>query len=203
MRKQKSANKIILGVTGSLATGKSTVAGILKSYGAYVIDADVIAHKVIRPKGPVYNKLIALFGEGILNNDKTINRHKLAAVVFGDRKVLKKINSIMHPEIIRIMEEKIKKSRARVIVLDVPLLIEAGLIGAVDKLIVVKAGLKEQAARAAKYAGLSKAEAFKRIHFQMPLKKKISLADFVIDNTGTIEKTKKQLESIRRMLWRN
>lgn len=203
MKKQKSAKKIILGVTGGLACGKSTVAGLFSSYGAGVIDADVIAHKIIGPQGVIYKKIIALFGEGILNSDKTINRHKLAGAAFSGKKALKRLNMIMHPEVIRVVKERIKKSKAEVIVLDAPLLIEAGLTGLVDKLIVVRAGMKERISRSAKYAGLSKTEVYKRIHFQMPLKKKISLADFIIDNTGTIEKTKKQVKEIRRMLWRN
>lgn len=213
MKKQKNSKKIILGITGSLATGKSTVANIFRAYGATLIDADRIAHEVIKPQGAIYKKIVAFFGRGILGKRKTIDRQKLARIVFSDQKALKKLNHVMHPEIIRMIKERIKETDASIIVLDAPLLIEAGLGGLVDRLVVVKCNLGEQLSRLRdRHSGLSRSDALKVIHCQIPLKEKVSLADFVIDNSGTVDNTKRQVEKIyqnlllpklRRVLWRS
>jgi dephospho-CoA kinase len=203
MKGQKKPKKIILGLTGSFGSGKSSVAAILKSYGAKIIDADKISHGLIKPGGKIYKKIINTFGPGILGKDKRIDRAKLAKVVFNDKELLKSLNTIMHPEIIRIIKEKLKITASRVIVLDAPLLIESGLTKLVDKTVVVKINKKQQLGRIQKKYSLSKKDIIKRIRLQLPLSMKIRLADFIIDNSNTIEETKKQVAQIRRLLWKS
>jgi dephospho-CoA kinase len=124
-------------------------------------------------------------------------------IVFADKKLRNKLNNIIHPQVIRIIKRKISDFSRGVIVLDAPLLIEAGLMNLADKLIVVKINRKEQIKRLQAKTSLDKYQILKRINAQMAQGKKIRLADFIIDNSGTIKQTKKQAEEIRRMLWKN
>ena len=205
MRKQKaSKKKIILGLTGSFGSGKTTVAKILSSYGARIIDADRIAHEVIKPHSLAYKKIVAKFGSSILRKNKTVDRYKLARIVFDNKKLLKILNKIIHPVVTRIIKDRIRKVPAKVIVLDVPLLIESRLEKLADKLIVVKITRHKQIERILKKTSLCKTDILKRIRHQLPLPLKARLADFVIDNSGTINETRKQVEGvIRRILWKN
>ena len=203
MPKQKPLKKIVLGLTGGFGTGKTTVALFFKKAGAKVIDADELAHKCLaRGKAP-YKKIIRIFGKDILGKNREIDRKKLAGYVFGDRKKVKQLNNIIHPEVIKKIRNKIKQTKKGIIVLDVPLLVEAGLTQLVDKLIVVIAIRKNQVRRIQKRTHLPKREIIKRINLQIPLSRKARLADFVIDNNGTIEKTKKQVVKLWRELWKN
>jgi len=204
MKKQSHADKkIILGITGSFGSGKTTVARILASFGAKVIDADRIAHIVIRPGSRAYKKIISVFGKAILKKNKAIDRNKLGKIVFDNKPLLKKLNNIVHPEVIKAIRGNIRSCPQKVIILDVPLLIESGLVKLVDKFIVVTITKKKQLERLSMKTSLSEADILRRIKSQIPLRKKIELADFVIDNSGNVKKTKKQLEQIRRLLWRN
>ena len=194
---------MIIGVTGSFGSGKTTVARMFKSCGAKIIDADRLAHRLIRPKTKVYQKIIAAFGGGVLKRDKTIDRDKLAARVFNNRKLLSRLNNIVHPEVIRIIKGRIKNAEAGIIILDAPLLIEAGLGAWVDKLIVVEIAKRKQIERIQKRNHLNQKEISRRIGLQMPLKDKVRLADFVIDNNGTQKEARKQVDKIRRQLWKS
>ena len=202
-RQKRNKKRVILGITGTFGSGKSTVANMFKSFGAELIDADKIAHRIIRPGSGIYKKIIKAFSRSILKKNKSIDRKKIAKVVFKDKKLLQKLNRIIHPEVIRMIKNQIKASSRKIIVLDAPLLIETGLKGIVDKLIVVGIHKKKQIERALKKAKLSEADILKRIKAQIPLKDKIRLADFVIDNSGSIGKTRKQVVSIRRLVWKN
>ncbi len=187
---------MILGLTGSFGSGKSTVAGIFRSFGAKIVDADEIAHRLISRKGLVYKKILRVFGRGILNKDKDIERSKLATVVFNNPGLLGKLNKIMHPAIIKVMKGEAGASRAKIIVLDAPLLVEAGLAKSVDKIILVTVKKDTQIKRLQRKTGLSKEVILKRIRYQIPLKEKARLADFVIDNNGTLKNTKKQVTKL-------
>lgn len=203
MSRQKRSNKIILGVTGGFGSGKSTVSGILKTYGAELIDADKLAHSCIASQGKCYKRLIRAFGNKILKNDESIDRAKLGKIVFWNKRLLGRINNIIHPEVIKEIKKRIKRSKSGVIVLDVPLLIESGLKGLVDKLIVVKASRITQIRRALRKGALKKSDILKRINSQIPLRVKSRLADFVIDNSGSITKTRKQVADTWRSLGRS
>jgi len=187
---------MIIGITGSFGSGKTTVARMFKSFGVEVIDVDKIAHRIIKPRSKIYKKIISAFGKDILKNNKTIARHKLAQIVFNNKNLLKKINRIMHPEIIRMIKNRIKTSRSKLIILDTPLLIEAGLKDRVHKLIVVKVDRRHQIQRLLNKTSLTRAEILGRIKAQIPLRDKVRLADFVIDNSGTIDDTKRQVKKI-------
>jgi dephospho-CoA kinase len=204
MRRQRLAKKkIIIGLTGSFASGKSTVAGMFRSFGAGIIDADKISHSLIKPKTPSYKKIIKAFGGDISKASGAIDRRKLGSIVFKDKSLLNKLNRILHPEVISIINKRIKESRKKVVVVDAPLLIEAGLRKTVDKLIVVTITSKKQIERAKDKTGLSALEISRRIKSQISQNAKLSFANFIIDNSGTIKKTKEQAEQIRRLLWRN
>jgi len=205
MKRQKQNKKrIVIGITGSFGSGKTTVAGMLKSFGAYVIDADKLAHGCISRGNPAYERIIHTFGRGILKENRVINRKRLADVVFNNINLLIKLNNIIHPQVIRLIKDKINSSMAKVIVLDAPLLLEAGLKGLVDKLLVVKINRDAQIERIKNRMSLTKTDILKRIKSQIPLSQKLRLADFIIDNSGTIQETRKQVEQIkRRVLWKN
>jgi dephospho-CoA kinase len=195
--------RLVIGVTGGFGTGKSTVARILRSWGAKVVDADRIAHRLIQAGSPVYKRLVLAFGAGILKKDRQINRSALARIAFASPARLKRLNRIIHPEVIRMIKKEIKGSANKEIVLDAPLLIEAGLNRSADVLVVVKLARKKQIARLKKNTSLSRQDILKRIGVQMPLKNKVRMADFVIDNNGTIGQTRKQVQIMRRQLWKN
>jgi len=202
-RLKRNKKRIILGLTGSFGSGKTTVARIFKSFGAKIIDADRIAHSLIKPDTKIYKKITNTFGNDILNKDRSINRNKLANIVFNNKNLLKILNEIIHPEVAKIIKSKIKNSGSKIIILDAPLLIEAGLKNLVDKLIVVKIAKRKQIERIQHKIGLTKLDILKRIKSQISQNVKSRFANFVIDNSSTIEKTKKQAETIRRLLWKN
>ena len=187
-RQNPNKKSVILGITGGFGSGKTAVARIFSSFGAKLINADKIAHRVINPGSKAYKKIVATFGRGILKQDREVDRQKLAGIVFNNKNSLKRLNNIVHPEVIRIIKNEIKVSRAKVIVLDAPLLLEAGLEELVDKLIVIKITKDGQFKRIQNKTFLSKADILKRIASQIPLRVKARLADFVIDNSGTIKK---------------
>ncbi len=187
MKRPRRSKKLILGLTGSFGSGKTTVAGIFKSLGVKVIDADEIAHKIIKPDSQIYKKIINIFGRDILKNNKAIDRYKLGRIVFSDKNLLKKLNQVIHPEIIRTIKHKVKTSKPGLIILDAPLLVEAGLVNSVDKLIVVKLDIKKQVERLENKFSLKEEEILNRIKAQLPLRYKVRIADFVIDNSGTIQ----------------
>ncbi|MCX5708550.1 MAG: dephospho-CoA kinase [Candidatus Omnitrophica bacterium] len=203
MKKRKQNKKLIVGLTGSFGTGKSTVAGMLRTSATRVIDADRISHDLIKPHGKVYKNIIRLLGKGIAGKNGVINRRDLGKKVFSSRNYLVKFNKIMHPAIISKIQLRIKKAKEEVVILDAPLLFETGLVRIADKVVVVKASLDNQIRRVQKKSGLSKAEIILRIKSQIPLKEKLRLADFVIDNNGTVANTRKQAVLIRRSWWRS
>ncbi|MEW6101014.1 MAG: dephospho-CoA kinase [Candidatus Omnitrophota bacterium] len=204
MPKQSPAKKkVVIGLTGTFGCGKSTVAKIFKSHGATVIDADRLAHRVLRTDKEVYRKAVKAFGKSILSKDKNINRKKLGTIVFRKANYLKKLNKIIHPRVIKVIKEKLRKSANGLIVLDAPLLIEAGLENIVDKLVVVGCQRQAQIQRIQRKTLLCKKDILKRIKQQATFRMKKTYADFVIDNSGSVEETKKQVERIRRLLWKN
>ena len=164
---------MLIGVTGSIGTGKTTVARMFRRLGASVIDADRISHRFL---------------------DK-VDRKELAGFIFEDKKALNRLCRVIHPLVKREIASEIKKKKgARAIVLDAPLLIESGLHRKCDVLVVVKTGLETQIRRASKNLSIARADVKKRISRQAALSKKIALADFVIDNGGSLQSTGRQVK---------
>jgi len=178
---------ILVGLTGGVATGKTTVANLFKRCGAVVIDADQLAREVVRPGKPAWREIVRTFGRNILHSDRTINRHTLGAIVFHDKKKLRRLERIIHPRVAReqarLTKQAARKDPKAVVIYDVPLLFEAGIDKRVDKILVVLADRKTQINRLKKRNGLSPAEALRRIKSQMSLTEKIKRADYAIDGT--------------------
>lgn len=190
---------MIIGLTGGIASGKSTVSEMLKTRGIPVIDADLIAREVVEVGKKAYTEIVNAFGKEILNEDLTINRARLGSIVFQNEDKREKLNSIVHPEVRLEMKRRQKQlisEGAKAVVLDIPLLFESNLKHLVDKVIVVYTGEKNQLERLMKRNNFSKKEALSRINAQMPLKEKVKFADAVINNDGTLEETEQQLENI-------
>ncbi len=194
-----SAAMIVVGLTGGVATGKSTVAKMFKQCGAVVIDADELAHDVVKPGKPAWREIVKTFGKTVLNADSTLNRRELGAVVFRNQTKRRRLERIIHPRVAReqtrLTKQAARKDPHAVVIYDVPLLFEADIDKRVDRTIVVTADQKTQIARLKKRNGLSRAEAIRRIKSQMPLSKKIHLADIVIDGTRPRQDTVKAIRA--------
>ncbi|MDD5617505.1 MAG: dephospho-CoA kinase [Candidatus Omnitrophica bacterium] len=188
---------MVIGVTGGFCTGKSKVASLFGKFGAKVINLDKLAHNALKRGTKSFNKIVKAFGKDILVNN-SIERKLLAKKVFGSKRMLTKLNSIIHPVVIKEMKrqiDKLNKSRKAVVV-EAPLLFEAKLNDYFDYIIVVKANNQTQIKRAMKEKGLNRKDILKRIASQMPLARKIKMADCVIDNNGPVNNTYKQVRKI-------
>ncbi len=192
----------IIGVTGSFGTGKTTVARVFKKLGAHVIDADEIAHSLLKNNKKIIKKIVSEYGQEILNRNKEIDRRRLSVLVFNDRDRLSVLNNIIHPEAIAIIKSQIKRYLRRPIVIDAPLLIEVGLARLVDYLVVVKLNQGEQINRLQKKYKISKKAILKRVKMQLPLRLKIRQADFVINNNGSKAETEREVKKIWRQITR-
>jgi dephospho-CoA kinase len=195
--------KFILGITGTIGSGKSSVARMFKTKDALLIDADKLAHDSCKAGRPAYKRIAACFGKTVLKENKCIDRAKLAKAAFIDKAALNKLNGIVHKEVIAESLRLIKNSGKKFIILDAALLIEAGLRKMVDKLLVVKARRSQQILRSQKRLALSRAEVLRRMECQISQSEKLRLADFIIDNSGSIKQTRKQVSEIRRKLWKS
>jgi dephospho-CoA kinase len=202
-RRRKNKHRIVVGVTGSFGSGKTTVAKLLKGFGAEVIDADALAHEVIAAASPAYKKILSVFGNNVLNARKEIDRRRLSDFAFSKKRLLAALNRIVHPEVINRIRRHIRDSSASVVVVDAPLLIESGLYKDVDIVVVVKAKRGLQISRLKKRALVTRHQFAQRLRFQAPLRSKLRYADFIIDNSGTIRQTKQQVESLRRIVWKS
>ena len=181
------AAMILVGLTGGVATGKSTVAKMFRRCGAVVIDADQLARDVVQPGKPAWRDIVQTFGTGILNPDRTINRPALGSLIFSFPRKRRQLERIIHPRVAR-EQQRLTRQAARidpsaVVLYDVPLLFEAGIDTRVDKIVVVTADRDTQIARLNTRNGLSRSEALRRIRSQMPMNRKRRLADFVLDGT--------------------
>ncbi len=191
---------LLIGLTGGIASGKTTVSNMFVKLGAHLIDADVIARDVVKPDKPAWKEIVEAFGESVLDDKKEIIREKLAAVIFDAPEKRKQLEVITHPRIIeeenRRVNELRKNNKSGIIILDAALLIEAGHHNHVDKLIVVYLNKDTQIKRLRKRDSLSFADAEKRLNSQMPLDEKVKLADYVIDNNKSFDEVEKQVSEI-------
>ena len=187
----------IIGLTGGIACGKSTVSTELRAHGAAIIDADALAHELSQPHRPIYNAYVERFGSEIVAADGTLDRAAIARRVFADPAVRAEVEAIAHPIIRRAAEERLRAARdenKRAAVLDVPLLFEAGWDALADETWVVALPREEQLVRLlARDKAMDAGEARARIAAQMPLAEKCARADVVIDNSGTVEEIREYI----------
>ena len=199
---------LVIGLTGGIVSGKTTVAWMFKELGAKIIDADMIAREIVQPHKKAWKEIVENFGEEILKENQEINRKKLGNIVFSNQTKLNYLNKITHPVIIenikmqlsQISQQATRDNKEIICIVDAPLLFEAHLAGIMDRNIVVYIPEKEQIVRLVKRDGISRQEALKRVRAQMSLKVKISLADYVIDNSLSPENTKQQVIQLWRKL---
>jgi len=189
----KWVGKYVIGLTGNIGTGKSVVRRMLEHLGAYGIDGDALAHRVIAKDAPGYQPVVKAFGRWILAPDGQIDRAKLGRVVFSDPEALRELESVIHPLVIQATDFLIQRSKQRVIVIEAIKLLEAGIGKQCDSIWVTYAPPEIQAARLVKNRHMSREEAERRIAAQPPQSEKISAATTVIKNTGTFTETWKQV----------
>jgi dephospho-CoA kinase len=191
---------ILVGLTGGIATGKSTVASIFRRFGATVIDADQLAREVVRPGKPAWREIVKSFGKRVLLPDRTIDRPALGSIVFHNRRKLRRLEQIIHPRVAREQQRRARDIARRtpdaLIIYEVPLLFEAGVNTRVDKIIVVTADRGTQVARLKRRNGLTRREAIQRITSQLPLAEKARRADIVLDGTKSKSSLSREIRRV-------
>lgn len=190
---------LIIGLTGGIASGKSTVSTMFSDLNIPVIDADQLARDVVQPGKKAYEKIVSHFGREIVQQDQTLDRQKLGSIVFANDEKRQELNHIIHPAIRKQMvkqRDDYVRSKEPCVVLDIPLLFESQLMHYVHKIIVVYVDEDVQLKRLIKRDGFTQEEASQRIQSQLPLKEKAQKADAIIDNNGTIEQSATQLKQI-------
>ncbi|MFB4166689.1 dephospho-CoA kinase [Virgibacillus sp. JSM 102003] len=192
---------LIIGLTGSIASGKSTISLMFDDFNIPVVDADKLSREVVMPGEKAYEQITDTFGNEILRDDKTLDRKKLGKIIFNDETKRKQLNGIVHPAVREKMLERrdsYVEAGADCVVLDIPLLFESKLTGFVDRTVVVYVDEEVQARRLMERDEYSEEEAYQRINAQIPVKEKANLADAVIDNNGTKQESYRQLEALLR-----
>jgi len=190
-----------VGLTGGIACGKSTVSRMLAACGAAVVDADRIAREVVRPGMPALDEIREAFGEGVITPEGELDRKKLGSIVFSDPAARRRLEGILHPriraEMRRQTEEWNAKDPNRLVVLDIPLLYESGLENkyGIEEVVVVYVPRETQIERLMRRDGIAREEAERRLESQWPIEEKRRRADVVIDNSGTLEETERQVRA--------
>lgn len=183
-----------VGLTGGVASGKTMVLNLFEELGARVIDADAISRKVVSPHLPAWKKIVEHFGKEYLNPDLSLNRGMLRKIVFTDDTQRKVLENIIHPEVLKEIRLRCKQIEElypkAILIVDIPLLIEIGLMNEYNKVILVYVDKEIQIKRITGRYGIGRDEALKILGAQIPMDEKIQFADFVIDNRGTIEEIK-------------
>lgn len=190
---------MIIGLTGSIASGKSTVANMLKEYGFPIVDADLVARQVVEPGSETLQKIADVFGPEVITPEGAMDRAKVGSIIFHDESKRKVLNDIIHPairaEMLRQRDEHVANG-AKTVIMDIPLLFESKLQHYVEKILVVSVNEETQLKRLIERNQLNEEDAKARISSQLPLSIKEQGADAVINNNGSIEETRQQLEDI-------
>jgi dephospho-CoA kinase len=193
-------NRLLLGVTGGIASGKTTVANMLSELGAPIIDFDLIARQVVEPEKPAWKEIVEYFGKQVLQEDGTLDRKKMSDIVFRDIEKRKKLESFTHPrineEFQRQVDEIAGKDPDAIIQVVIPLLIELNLQYIFHKLLVVYVPRQEQVERLAKRDGITREEAENILKAQMPIDEKVGYADYIINNEGSPDETEKEVKAL-------
>jgi dephospho-CoA kinase len=184
---------LLIGLTGNIGTGKSTVAGMLVELGAEAIDADAVVHQVMRAGTPVHAAIVSAFGPGVLSPGGEVDRRRLGEIVFADPAALARLEAIIHPVVIEEVNRRVASSSAAAVVVEAIKLIEAGMADGCDSVWVTTCRPEQQAQRIMEARGLSRAEAEHRVRVQPPQEEKVARADVVIDTSGTLAWTREQV----------
>ncbi|HEX6240094.1 MAG TPA: dephospho-CoA kinase [Polyangiales bacterium] len=194
---------VVVGLTGGIAAGKSTVARQFTALGVPVVDADKLAREAVAPGSEGLAEIVALFGPEVLLRDGTLDRKAVGARVFADANLRAKLNAITHPKIGQLGAQRVAEHAARgahYVVYEAPLIVENNLHRAMHRLVVVSVDPVVQLARLIRRDGLTESEARARIDAQMPLEKKLEVADFVIDNSGEPEAVHDRVHEVHGLL---
>lgn len=195
---------LIVALTGGIATGKSIVADVLKELGCYIHNADKIAHQLMEPGQPAWDKITRNFGKEILNLDGTVNREKLASLVFSSKKARKFLNALLHPLVFEKKKETIakleKEGHCKIFISEAALTVEAGFTEFFDKVVVVHCDTEKQIQRLMERDKISRSQALQKIQSQLPQKEKLKYADYKIDTSGSLQNTVEQSERLFRNL---
>ena len=189
---------LLVGLTGGIGSGKSTVARLLEKRGAVVFDADLLAREAVAPGTPGHAAVIERFGADVLAPGGELDREALASIVFADPSARRDLEQIVHPEVRRLFAEGSEAYRDtdRVVVFSAPLLVESGMHTAFEILVVVSARVATQIERLMRQRGMSEASIRARIDAQAPLEDKVAVADFIVDNEGTLDDLESQVERL-------
>ena len=190
---------LVIGLTGSIGTGKSEVSRLLLTEGAALIDADAVGHEAYTPNSETWKEVVGAFGEGILGPGGEIDRRKLGALVFSDPKQLERLNGIMHPRMAGMVAEKIRElqtGESEVVVVEAALLFEAGWETLVDEVWVVDSPLEVVMERLKERRGMDQAEVRRRIDSQMDIGERLGRADVVVENGGDLASLKQAVSSL-------
>lgn len=196
---QHARRMIVVGVTGGICSGKSTVAAMFQRLGATVIDADQVAHEVVEPDRPLFEAVASTFGREVIGADGRIDRGRLGAIVFADPKARRRLEELLHPAIIKECERRIRLaevSGATVCLIDAALLVESGWHIRCDAVVLVEASDAVRLDRLIRLRGLSLDHAMLRINAQMPQQEKCRHANYVIANDGPLEETGRQVQAV-------
>jgi dephospho-CoA kinase len=195
VRGERDGCPFLIGITGNIGTGKSTVAEMLADLGAETIDADRVAHRVMRPGTQTHDRVVEAFGPGILTDSQKIDRRRLGAIVFSDPQALARLEAIVHPATLEAIDRRIAATAADVVVIEAIKLIESGLADDCDSVWVVTCRREQQIERVVSQRDLSREEARRRVDAQPPQQEKVTRADVVIDNAGPLSATREQVEA--------
>jgi len=190
---------MVIGLTGGIGSGKSTVSSFLAQLGAVVLSADEIGHEALKPRTQIRQEVVNAFGKGILKADGEVDRQKLGDIVFNNAEALARLNQIMHPRMHGIAEkriEELKQQGAEVVVLEAPLLVEANWLDLVDQVWVTAATEATVVRRLCQRSGLSEGQALARVHSQLPSEERIKYADAVIDTNGTLSEVETRVKEL-------
>jgi dephospho-CoA kinase len=190
---------LLIGLTGNIASGKSTVARLLSERGATIIDADVLARRVVEPGMPAFDEIVRRWGTVVVAPDGSLDRDALRRLVFSHHEQLEELNQIVHPEVAAYRDRLVNEARARgdrLVVQDIPLLFERGLVEQFDRIVLVDAPRPMRLERLMRERGLSETEAMDMITAQMPAELKRARADYIIENVGTVRELEERVSEV-------
>jgi dephospho-CoA kinase len=190
---------LLIGLTGNIASGKSTVARLLSERGATIIDADVLARRVVEPGMPAFDEIVRRWGSQVVSPDGSLDRDALRRLVFSNHDQLEELNRIVHPEVVAYRDRLVGEARQRgdrLVVQDIPLLFERGIVDQFDRILLVDAPRPVRLERLMRERRLSETEAMDMITAQMPAELKRARADYIIENTGTVRELEERVSDV-------